>query len=179
MANRLSSRRARLTPADVAALDGLVPGGLHSSWLEFLLCHNVGVPERAWCDRERFAVAHFFGVSAEPGEDFGSALDSYDGRLAARHVPIGDADGGNLVCMDAKGRIFYWDHERHDRAVDCEKGLEGIEPPIQIALNLEAFLESLAPLPLPRMKAEDVVTNVLNDDFDELFQQHKIDDASS
>jgi hypothetical protein len=179
MANRLSSRRPRLTPADVAALDGLVPGGLHSSWLEFLLLYNVGVPERAWCGTRRFAVAHFFGVSAEAGEDFATALDMFDGRLAARHVPIADAEGGNLLCMDAKGRIFYWDHERHDRAVDSDEALAEIEPPIEVARSLEAFLEILAPEPMRSiLKPEDVVTFIKSDDFDELFKQYKIDDGS-
>lgn len=178
MPNSLTSRQRALSPVDVAALDGLVPGGLHSSWLEFLLRHNVGVPERPWCSSQRFAVAHFFGVSAVPGEDFAAAIELNDGRLAARHVPIADAQRGNLVCMDARGRIFYWDHEHHDRAVDDEADLEIVEPPIQVAGSLDEFLEGLALQPrAPRLKTEDVITTVPHEDLDELLERHKIDDA--
>lgn len=178
VANRLTSRRHALSPADVAALDSLAPGGLHSSWLEFLLRYNVAVPERSWCGAERFAVAHFFGISAVPGEDFATAVGRYRDRLAARHVPIADAAGGNLVCMDAKGRIFYWDHERHDRALDEEGTLEDLEPPVLVAATLDEFIHSLAPEPArPTLKSEDVVTVVKSEDFDELFEQYRVDDG--
>lgn len=178
VANRLTSRGCALSPADVVALDSLAPGGLHSSWLEFLLRYNVAVPERSWYGGQRFAVAHFFGVSSVPGEDFAAAVDRYRERLAARHVPIAAADGGNLVCMDARGRIFYWDHERHDRAVDDEDALEDVEPPVQVAATLNEFIQSLAPRPAePALKPEDVVTTVKSEDFDEIFTQYKIDDA--
>lgn len=176
--NILTSTRRALSPADVAALDTLVPGGLHSSWLEFLLRHNVAVPERPWCGSRGFAVSHFFGVSPVAAEDFAASIARYRGRLAARHVPIAYTERRNLICMDAKGRIFYWDHERHDRAADNEDRLGEVEPPIQVAATLQEFLESLTPmLASPTVQPEEVNTVVRRDCFDELVQDFKIDDG--
>ena len=191
MVNPITSRRPPLSPADVVALDEQVPGGLHSSWLEFLLRHNVGVPERAWHRARNLVVAHFFGISPLPDEDFRATLDRYDGRLAPRHRPIADAGQGHLICMDPQGRIHLWDQARHDRAVD---DVSRVSAPVVLAPSLDAFLEALDRIPgragLPANPADavdrvnaigpadDVATLVSQDDFEDLFRAHKIDDAS-
>ena len=36
----------------------------------------------------------------------------YEGELPPSFVPIGEAPGGNLVCVNGTGTVFLWDHER-------------------------------------------------------------------
>jgi hypothetical protein len=58
----------------------------------------------------------------------------YAGELPASFVPIGEAAGGNLICMNGEGAVFFWDHEspRH-------------EPTWRIAASIDEFLRRLEP----------------------------------
>lgn len=173
MANTLTSKRPPLTPADIAALDARVPGGVHASWLEFLLHHNVAVPAnpRFLALGEDFHVNHFLGVSPAAGEDCAAVLEFYGERLAPGHLPIADADGGNLVCMARDtGAIYFWDHERHDRSDDPDDD----EPPVEVARSLTAFIDHLAaaaPEPVAPPPRPDAVIRK-SADFDELFKDY-------
>ena len=38
--------------------------------------------------------------------------DTYRGRIPSEFIAIGDAGGGNQICLDtATGRVLFWDHE--------------------------------------------------------------------
>ncbi len=40
------------------------------------------------------------------------ARKRYSGRLPAAYLPIGESDGGNLICYGLEdGRVYFWDHE--------------------------------------------------------------------
>ncbi|MGE3177194.1 MAG: hypothetical protein AB7O32_06975 [Vicinamibacterales bacterium] len=174
MPNRVTSRRPGLTPADVVALDDLVPGGLHSSWLEFLLQANVGVPERTWQHSGDLVVSHFLGVSPLAAEDFAATLARHKGGLAPRHVPIGRTHQGHLLCMDAAGRIHAWDPDRHDRR-RADPAL--VEPPVRLADSLQAFLADLSHPPHPPdLDPTEAVPIVTGEAFDALVREHRIDD---
>jgi hypothetical protein len=49
-------------------------------------------------------------------------------------VPIGEAPGGNLICVDSAGAVFLWNHESPRD-----------ESPCRIAENVDQFLARLEP----------------------------------
>jgi hypothetical protein len=173
MTNCVTGRRPRLTPAQVVALDDLVPGGLHSSWLEFLLHANVGVPARTWWREGDLVISHFLGMSPVGAEDFATTLARHKGGLAPRHVPIGRTHRGHLLCMDAAGRIHAWDPERHDRRT---KDPATVEPPLRLADSLEAFLAALSQAPAAADRRAGDLLTMTTDEFDALVREHRIDD---
>lgn len=60
--------------------------------------------------------------------------DTYREQLSDRFIAIGEAAGGNLICLERlSGRVFFWHHE----ATANEKSL------FLVAENMEEFLASL------------------------------------
>lgn len=62
------------------------------------------------------------------------AVAQYEGELPSKLVPIGQAPGGNLICVNASGIVFLWDHESQ---------MEGRA--WRVASSLDQFLERLEP----------------------------------
>ena len=38
-------------------------------------------------------------------------IEQYEGELPPSFAPIGEAPGGNLICMNDAGAVYLWDHE--------------------------------------------------------------------
>jgi len=38
-------------------------------------------------------------------------INVYEEQLPELLVPIGDSSGGNLICLDNSGAVYFWDHE--------------------------------------------------------------------
>lgn len=111
------------------------------SYRAHLLETNVAEPEANF-----FAVGQkkrhgglrvLFGVSSDPEKDLRTQWRKHRGRLPAHSLPIGAAEGGNLVCLNTlTGAIEFWDHEL------SRAKASGLEP---VAANFSAFLELLRP----------------------------------
>jgi len=58
----------------------------------------------------------------------------YADELPASFVPIGEASGGNLICVDGGGAVHLWDHESQRN-----------EGTWRIATSVDEFLKRLKP----------------------------------
>ncbi len=74
-----------------------------------------------------------YGLGSEKNS-ITKALLRHKRELPLHFVPIGEAPGGNLLCVNAAGGVFLWDHE-------SERG-DGVW---QVAASLDHFLEGLEP----------------------------------
>ena len=84
------------------------------------------------------------GVAREDHLDLEARIDQYGRcRLPEGLLPIGDAEGGNLVCLSLRfrdfGAVWFWDHERE---------LEG-DAITFLAPGLSEFLDDLGPISQP------------------------------
>ncbi len=61
-------------------------------------------------------------------------VSQYVGELPPMIIPIGEAPGGNLICVDKAGAVYLWDHE-------SQRG-EGLW---RIASSIDAFIGRLEP----------------------------------
>lgn len=109
MAVAIESKNPGATAAQVKTLS-VVVGRLPDSYVEFLKRHNGLVPAR-----NRFVVRQ--GRTGSVREIFAAeeALDvarQMQAELGHGVVPIGEAEGGNLICLVLHdGAVVYWDHD--------------------------------------------------------------------
>ena len=72
----------------------------------------------------------------------------YAGELPASFVPIGDASGGNLICVDGNGVVHLWDHESQRNegtwriATSMDELLRRLEPDDSEIGSAEGIIES-------------------------------------
>ena len=130
-------------PADPAAVAGLereLGRALPADYRRFLLEVGGGKPEANVLEGDpRVGVQRFL--------DLGGTLDlrrhQYSDRVPAEHLPIADAEGGNLLLLDlAAGAVWFWDHEREAE--------EGAPPdPGAVSKVADSFADLLARLRPP------------------------------
>jgi hypothetical protein len=60
--------------------------------------------------------------------------ERYSVELPESFVPIGEAPGGNLVCVDRSGVVYLWDHESARGEAACK-----------VAKSLDDFFDRLEP----------------------------------
>jgi hypothetical protein len=124
---------------------------LPAEYREFLLTSNGGEPDDDnIVDVPEFgevAVNDFFGLQTGQEYDLRGERAMYEGRVPPGTLPIADDPGGSLFLLaldgDAKGAVFYWDHEAEPR----EEGLDwpDFENVYRIAGSFEEFLGRLRP----------------------------------
>ena len=61
-------------------------------------------------------------------------MQRYLGYLPLTFIPIGEAPGGNLLCIDASGAVYLWGHE-------SRRGEEAW----RVASSVDKFVENLEP----------------------------------
>jgi hypothetical protein len=80
------------------------------------------------------------------------------GHLAETLLPIGDAEGGNLICISAAqgdvGAIYFWDHE-----------LEGENAAERLAASFDDFVSQLRVQPREDLPTARVVSVQIDPDF--------------
>jgi hypothetical protein len=112
---------------------------LPPAYRAFLAEQDGGRPVRntfafAQGDREQSSrVASFFGVLAAPDGDLVEAAE-LGGDLPEGLVAIAGDEFGNYVCLDADGRVRFWDHEEeygnvYEVAPDLETFVDGLTEP--------------------------------------------------
>ncbi|KIL11061.1 SMI1/KNR4 family protein [Bacillus sp. Je.9.29.b] len=74
-----------------------------------------------WLVGESVPVELFYGLE-QNDYDIREAIKTYKDQLPEQIIPIADADGGDLICLDVskinQGKIYFWDHELRDREQD-------------------------------------------------------------
>lgn len=74
-----------------------------------------------WLVGESVPVELFYGLE-QNDYDIREAIKTYNEQLPEQIIPIADADGGDLICLDVseinQGKIYFWDHELRDREQD-------------------------------------------------------------
>ncbi|MDR1067949.1 MAG: SMI1/KNR4 family protein [Clostridiales Family XIII bacterium] len=108
---------------------------------EILIGYNVAKPVRSFYKKENaeFDLNYLFGFSERAYEDFASNYETYSHRMPKEMFPIGNIDGGDLLCINKiTGEVYYWFHEEDDWGLaDNEKY------PTKVGNNLNELLESL------------------------------------
>jgi hypothetical protein len=133
MTVQIESESPGATEAQLQVLSTGV-GGLPDSYVQFLRRHNGVVPAPNRFDvrpRTAGSLRRMFG--AETTLDRARMMRS---EFGAAVVPIGEAEGGNLVCLSLDdGHVIFWDHDRW--------GPDGMTP---IAPSVDDFMAMLKPL---------------------------------
>ncbi|HSI45112.1 MAG TPA: SMI1/KNR4 family protein [Methylophilus sp.] len=102
----------------------------------FLSKYNGGLPRNC-----NFAIptigqssVAFFGLGTlEDYKNISFVQKQYSTRISDEFLCIGDDGGGNLILLDRKGSIWFWNHE-----------LEGEKQTIFLAHSFTDFLRSLS-----------------------------------
>ncbi len=91
------------------------------------------------------SVSWFLGVGPDLDESLqiSAIAEMYEGRVPSELVPIARDPGGNLICMNAGGTVFFWNHEFEDEDEDEEDGEPSGDNVQEIAEDFESFLASL------------------------------------
>ena len=136
----------------IAAAEHQLRRRIPGAYRQFLTLHNSGriVPPNFRLPREDGAneygsVSWFLGVDTQESLSLTAIAEMYDGRLPQDLLAIARDPGGNLICMDEHGAVFFWDHELEDDeddddAVDREPSRDNVR---RIADDFESFLASL------------------------------------
>lgn len=102
------------TREDVLRTEGLIGKRLPSALVDCLMrVRNGGEVIPNQLDEDGMVgVTNFLGVSPDDDADSLSVrFLEMQPRLPEWFTPIADCEGGNLLGMDAAGRVFFWDHE--------------------------------------------------------------------
>ncbi|MBC8059077.1 MAG: SMI1/KNR4 family protein [Clostridiaceae bacterium] len=120
-------------------------------YVEFLDKYNGGKPESNITELPNteirsFLITSFYGICKEAVNDIFQTLQIYEGRIPQKCIPIAQAEGGNLLCMnldsDKFGYIYYWDH---DEELNFEIGEIKIENLYFVATSFREFFEKIKP----------------------------------
>ncbi len=122
--------------SSVKTIRELVPAASannHQDWIAFLNRHDGAVPDVNEFDvppKGGSGIQRFFG-----GAEVSAAYSRLAGRLPNDLLPVGDAEGGNFVCLGLsrnRSGVFFWDHETEQTSL--------------IATSFQEFIDCLRPL---------------------------------
>jgi hypothetical protein len=91
---------------------------LPEDYIEFLIQYNGGKPSVNILDVDNFGQINinlFFGIDLKVKEtnlDF--CFETFKNRIPIGLLPIGESEGGNIICISLYkeiGSIYFWDHE--------------------------------------------------------------------
>jgi len=126
----------------------------------FLRFTNGGQPIQSHFS-ERVGVQDFLGLGDVVGHH-----RTMEGRIPTDMIPIAMAEGGNFILVatsDAKGAIYFWDHELEESGSPLEK----------LASSFDDFMSRLQTKPVPFRPGPKVISvEVRNPDiFRELLRR--------
>jgi hypothetical protein len=88
------------------------------------------------------------------------------GRIAETLLPIGDAEGGNLICISVAagdlGAIYFWDHE-----------LEGEKVAERLAASFNDFVSQLRVLSQENLPPARVISVHIDPDFLKMVREQE------
>lgn len=87
----------------------------------------------------QISVDYFLSIKETNKNSINEALITYKDRIRENMIPIANCVGGNMLLIDEKGSIYFWDHEyenQDDLMAAC----------IFISSNINDVLDNLEPL---------------------------------
>lgn len=133
----------------VAAFEASRGIRLPADYRESLLATNGGKPEP--CAFQLMlrsgpytdSIVHWFlSLGDTAGPSLESFADLMAGRMPPELLPVAPDPGGNFVCLgvagDARGKVYFWDHEREHYPTDWSN----VD---LVADSFDAFLRGLTP----------------------------------
>ena len=112
---------------------------------EFLKSVNGGIPtpnkfDLSKKEKEGLVLNVLFGVGVEKNYNVFYILKRLKNSLSRSWIPIGEVEGGGLVCLGVEGdkfeNIYFWDKKEGERAEDGKNFF-------LVAENFEGFLNSI------------------------------------
>lgn len=100
---------AGATEESLAALEATCGFALEKSYRRFLAAGDGGVPAPNLFDvgtDNDSGVSRLFSAAQVTSE-----FALMGSRIGADLLPVADAEGGNYVCLDPDGAVWFWDHE--------------------------------------------------------------------
>ncbi|MBI3896718.1 MAG: SMI1/KNR4 family protein [Gammaproteobacteria bacterium] len=162
----------KLDASKIAAVEKKLGIQLPKEYRDFLLAHNVAIPERNKYETEQAStnVSQFLGVSENKDDDLIAQSNSYDGRLPTDVLPIALAGGGNLICLNLQDKaVFFWDHEQEAN----EDEVPSFDNMTFLAPSLKEFLVNLQPdLDEVHVNPDDVISVKVAPGFNEKFKDY-------
>jgi hypothetical protein len=138
------------SPEEIERVESELEVELPDDYREFLQRQNGGDLEENFLPPEADASARYL-YSAGPNDDddiddlvsaatFYSPDSPADPEIDPDYLPIGEDDGGNVVCLkvrgDDRGAVYFWTHD----------ALEGTDPFDRLADSFDEFFEALRPI---------------------------------
>jgi hypothetical protein len=147
---------------------------LPHDYRDFISVYNVAIPEANKFENVTIttSVSKFFGISEHEGDDLSAQIQTYEGRMPRKIIPIGLAGGGNVICLRLEdGTIFFWDHEQEAP----EGEVPGYGNMLPLAPSFSDFLMRLQPFKTDdvTLNPEDVISVKIKPDFHEKFKKYK------
>ena len=131
-------------PEELAAFEAQQQVELPPDYRQFILDNNGGRPQKNIHPALQTDVNWLFGFNRKP--DWASIywnIETYEGRLPERTLPLGCDSGGNLYLQrldrEHYGAIVFWDHERE---AEAGGGARIAGMPV-VADGFSAFLDQL------------------------------------
>lgn len=148
-----------VNPGEIDQLEQELGMSLPTDYRRFLLMFNGGQPEPSGFyfegkpagygsmfegpRRYDSECEHFFGFNDVTWKSLRWNRAVLADRMPPELLPIGDAIGGNVICLGIagpnRGKIFFWEHEEE---VD-EGEVAGYQNVYDVAESFDAFLNSL------------------------------------
>lgn len=174
MAIKLTKSGPRIEEATVLRFESELGTHLPGDYRAFLLQHNGGVPETNDFDLPSgggSGVNLFYGLSGltDPVQpsDLRAERKRMVGRVPGHILPIGDAEGGNLVCISLSGQdrgaVYFWDHEEEAE----EEESPSYQNLFKLADNFSDFWKNLREFDSTKVdvKPEQVLESWIDPDF--------------
>lgn len=147
-----------LSEGEIAAFEKEIGNGLPHDYRAFLQTVNGGWVGGALLISGSTAngepidtyLHHIGGLRAEPHMDLRNQRATYQDWLA--RIPrdliwIMDDSGGNAICLgvagDARGKVYFWDHELEPDLDETDGTIEGMGNITLIAHSFETFFAGL------------------------------------
>lgn len=123
MEPKIENAAAKVSEADLVAVEGRIGRAIPAPYRAFLLKHNGGQPEQPFdfsmrdnSGRDQVGtVDTFLGINAKEFFNLESYLKTYEDRIPSNFFPIANDPGGNLIVMategEKEGAVYFWDHE--------------------------------------------------------------------
>jgi hypothetical protein len=169
----------KLDEAMLKRVEGQYGFTLPELYRQFLLNYEKGLPEQfiqypaiesiPRADKKNLLIFGSFLAAVDGEDSLEENMKQYDERIPASIIPIAEDLTGNLICIgvrgEAKGRIYYWDHENEMAARNMLqldlKGITSIDDYWEnIYLIAESFIDFIRSMRIEELKQ---VTDVICD----------------
>ncbi len=142
--------------SEIDRLEGFAKFSLPKEYLDFISSRGiVRFFENNHISKDYVSIEYLYFFGDEAGSIEKVILD-YGDRIPKNFLPIANCAGGNMILIDKKGGVYFWDHEQ-------EKDGDPIAACDFISTDFSKFINDLVPLEAP--KNAKVISVKINPDF--------------